>query len=537
MMTPPASPDRLLPPSEIEMLTTSTSNTNAPVASMYTTTTTTSPPFASHTNGILNSSSTNINEKRRRSKKSKPIIKKDSDHDKDKPQRTTTSSRTQRRISCITILLVFLPIYLVFRYSSIIQNYTHSNGNIQTKLNSNSDIRTYPLQPETIRIRSIQHYYLLPSQQPKVILIVLHSCQQTGLDFFQLPEERIILYQALSMGMAIFAPTSQNAITGCWQEQDVSYIGGVIDSWTKQFSDDYDHLEKLPRVGLASSSASSFMIRIYTKISISSMALYNSITPYPESHLHNLPAKAIPTVYINMSKDKTLLSLAKTHMKALQTAGIPTQLYRVSTRPFTLRVCNARIPELQLQCQEIINEIDDQYPNHKLLNVDGYIRRNVKPEQWQSVWNSLHIDDWVVYRNDSSIIDDDNNKKKRWGKRKKKKKKEKKKRHWWSFRSSTTTQTDNMIVSAEYSPNSKEIYHTIVHPYTGHSWLWESLEQQMQVSYGYHVITSEYHMQVLQFLLEHSGAPQELHHDGNDNDNNNNHVYVRGKHNFTDDGN
>jgi len=286
------------------------------------------------------------------------------------------------------ILLFGIAGLVIVRYPSFIQHNTHSEGDIVAKFD---DIITPPLDPERERLQGLDHYYMFPPKNattngyPKGILIYLHSCQQSGLEFFILPEHRIIAHDAIQKGMVIFSPTSHNRKSGCFSSEDANgYLDKVVDGFVHK-----NKLHRLPRVGLGDSSGGAFLSFVHQALKLESMAIYNSPEGYVDT---NNEAEVIPTVYLTMSSDGYLSTRMHANTIKLQQMNIPTHLYKVTPRPFTDSLCAARLPELPYEfCQRIFQTIEQDYPN--LLDADGFVvEGDVKSVQWQRFFKKLESD-------------------------------------------------------------------------------------------------------------------------------------------------
>jgi hypothetical protein len=284
------------------------------------------------------------------------------------------------------------------QYPRVIDSYTHSQGDIEAKFDDG--FVTIPLMPKRDTIQGVEHYYLLPPnyrhKKVKGILIFLHSCKRSGLEFFHLPEDRMIAYDALQKGLAVLAPTSQHRESGCFTQLDIEWIGQVVEEWTS-----LHNLEKAPRMGMAVSSGASFLIFIHKSLKLKSMAVYNSPQSFPPDDLD--AGLAIPTVFVTMPLDEKLAKEMETNYDQLLNANIPTQLYKVTPHPFTSALCLARFPEMIPEdCDKIFEVIHRDFPH--LLDADGFVKESMKSGQWQQLFAKLGLDD---YQNDFSYYRSD----------------------------------------------------------------------------------------------------------------------------------
>ena len=247
------------------------------------------------------------------------------------------------------------------------------------------DIITVPLLPQSEYIQGQEQYYMLPkTNKASGILIFLHSCKRSGLEFFHLPEDRIIAYDALKKGLAVLAPTSKDRDSGCYTQDDYTKIDSVVDEWAGRLK-----LEDLPRIGMSYSSGSSFMFFTHHDLKLKSMAVYNTPQFFPRDDLEE--KLVIPTVFVTMYQDETIAHQMRASYHRLLKSNIPAQLYEVQPHPFTPTLCMARFPELiPKDCEDIFKIIHSDFP--QLLDVDGFVKEPMTSGQWEPLFSKLESD-------------------------------------------------------------------------------------------------------------------------------------------------
>ena len=302
----------------------------------------------------------------------------------------TTASHTNRRMCCFlrsTFLCLAIVGLFVARYPKFIDHNTHSEGEIVAKFD---DTIVAPLTPEVETLQGRKHYFMLPPANatadgnPKGILLYLHSCNQFGWEFFILPEHRIIANNAILKGFVVLSPTPYDRKSRCYTSVDAN---GFMEKVVNEFVDKYG-LRRLPRVGLGDSSGGAFLPFVSKVLKLESIAVYNS--PQSYSNIDNQEEVAIPTVYLSMSSDSSISNRMNINKIKLQEMNIPSFLYRVSPRPFTEPLCNARLPEIDF-CERIIEMIQKDYSN--LIDADGFVLEgDLEAAQWQHFFNKLDLE-------------------------------------------------------------------------------------------------------------------------------------------------
>jgi len=306
------------------------------------------------------------------------------------PKNQTTTSHANRRLCCFlrsTFLCLAIVGLFVARYPSFIEHNTHSEGEIVAKLD---DMITAPLTPEVEMLQGRNHFYILPPAnattdgKPKGILLYLHSCNQYGWEFFILPEHRIIVHDAILKGLVVFSPTPYDRKSRCYTSVDANgFLEKVVDEFVHKYG-----LRRLPRVGLGDSSGGAFLPFVSKALKLESIAVYNSPQSYGD--IENQEEVAIPTVYLSMSSDNSISKRMDVNKIRLQEMNIPSYLYRVSRRPFTEPLCNARLPEIDF-CEHIIEVIRRDYSN--LIDADGFIiEGDLEAPRWHHFFDKLDLD-------------------------------------------------------------------------------------------------------------------------------------------------
>jgi hypothetical protein len=368
---------------------------------------------------------------------------------------STPQQKSRQRFLCFITILSFAGVVFT-KYPQFIHQNTHSEGDIVAKFDDR--VITHPLQPQVDTIHGLDHYYMIPSSTNsnvttiKGILIYLHSCSQSGIDFFHLPENRIIAYSALQKGLAVFAPSSYDRDSGCYTGNDMDRVGRTVNDWTKR----HPQLKQLPRVGMGESSGGSFLFFVYKELKLHSMAVYNT----PQGYLGDEWDVAIPTSFLTMPLDVAVSTRMTDHNEKLQSVNVTTQLYKVSPRPFTRSVCTARLPELPNSfCQLVFQTIERDYSSKTLLDRNGFVLGNVRSQQWTKFFTTI---------NQQFLSADGDNYK---------------------------------LIETLYDTPSRQ------QTTGGMPWVWAVLQQEIESCQGYHAMTAEFHDDVLQFLMSTAGIP------------------------------
>jgi hypothetical protein len=351
------------------------------------------------------------------------------------------NAAASQKLMC-ALVLVLISVFTMTRQPELMEFYSDSQGHIVAKLD---DIITVPLKPKVEKIQGVDHYYLLPlTGRPKGILIFFHSCGRSGSSFFHLPEERIIAYDALQRGVAVFAPTSRDRESGCWTQMDLSPIEDVVGEWAASHD-----LYELPRMGMGDSSGASYLFFVYKTLQLRSMAVYNSPQLYyPDDMELGL---GVATAFVTMLDDENMSAKAVTNYEKLRSFSIPTQLYKVTPHPFTSEVCMARFAEFENEdCDKLLDAIRKELPH--LLDRRWFVKDTLTSDEWESFFSKL-----------ADVID---------------------------YQSAQTYYLKDAIHPQEEK----------------HAWVNEAIQQEIKSCQGFHALSSEHHSSVLNFLMQEAGV-------------------------------
>ena len=299
-------------------------------------------------------------------------------------------STTRRRILVVLVLIMCITAVTLTRFPGFVEHYTHLQGKVVAKTDEMIEMITVPLQPKQEVLNGEHQFYMLPKSHFKIpvgILIVLHPCKRSGLDFFLLPEDRIVAKDALNQGLAVLSLTSKDRNSGCFTSEDTPVVSQIVDQWTK-----LHNLQNIPRYGLGISSGGSFLFFVYRTLKLDSMVVYNTPQRFLPDDMDD--HAMIPTAFVTMSMDKRMNKRMRESHRELSHAKVPTELFQISPRPFTKAICTSRLPEmLPKDCDRIFDTLRDDFS--RILDKDGFVIDDVvSSEDWNSFASALQLDTW-----------------------------------------------------------------------------------------------------------------------------------------------
>jgi len=200
-----------------------------------------------------------------------------------------------------------------------------------------------------------------------------------------------------------------------------------------------------------------------------------------------------------------------------------TQLWKADPHPWTVTLCQERLPEYHTRCRSFFRHIvkyqkskqrkqelkdmkkdpqkrikqlrlstsgGNKNAKQKFQLIDsgtGEVLQSSKSPQWIPVMESLGLDDWtthtMAFALASSYYSDGNDSHKKGSNKQQQMKKRNKQKKTQLMQFPTTATPE------------------------GRSWLWASMLQEIEVAYGVQEMTAEYSRRVLDFLMFHAGLP------------------------------
>jgi len=352
----------------------------------------------------------------------------------------------QRRFQALVVTLMFGIIY----YHKVSSS-SYSKSSLK---GSSSYEQVLPLEARGAVIGETELFYMLPKKKTVGILVFFHGCNHAGQDMFRLPEDRIVAQRALDRGLAVLSPTSINRKSGCWSKRDIETIQSerVFEQWLQKVNLG----PELPRMGMGASSGGNILFMAHNAFSFRSIVSYIMASGFSQfdwerrSEINPLPSVG----YVHMPKDSKRAEKIPALVAQLEEENIPTQTWEVLPHALTSEVCQQRIPELHGRCGAIIRYIQDNYED--LLDKDGNVLEPYTSEKWESLFVK-------------SKLDPDNFEK---------------------TKQRAEKAGKGSLIGVQFS---------------GHSWLWAALVEEIAVSYGKHEMTAEHAESVLDFLMKNAG--------------------------------
>jgi hypothetical protein len=200
----------------------------------------------------------------------------------------------------------------------------------------------------------------------------------------------------------------------------------------------------LPRMGMGASSGGSFLFRAYEVLNFQSMASYVMWKSFDADDLAN-ESKALPaTAFIHMPRDPKSIDKVPQNAQLLKQRQVPTNIWQIRPHPLDPIVCAQRIPELGInKCSSLLQYAVEKHP--EILNEEYEVLEPYRGGKWDPIFETFQKD----------------------------------------------------VLASKAGEE--------VASFSGHSWTWAALVEEIAVSYAQHEMTAEHCEEVLDFLMVNAG--------------------------------
>lgn len=228
-----------------------------------------------------------------------------------------------------------------------------------------------------VPVSSIFQYPRLGGNGTHSVLLLFHGCEHSAEDWFVLPEEVLVVCEALRRNWSVVAFSSTDRTSGCWDlfypalgNRDVIRVYQSLQEWIRKYFVAADNLQLY---ALGVSSGGSFVSILSTFLPhISAQAIYmspGSFLPLSSS-FHWTPP---PTCFVHMSKDTTFGSLDNVKKTCDQLSQVPCRIVSLDPVPVTPDFFHRKIPNISLsESQQFFQWLNST----EWLDAQGYLVKN-----------------------------------------------------------------------------------------------------------------------------------------------------------------
>ncbi|MQL72909.1 hypothetical protein Taro_005247 [Colocasia esculenta] len=215
---------------------------------------------------------------------------------------------------------------------------------------------------------------------PKAVLFLAHGCNGRAANFWDrspgcpscvgLPEERLIVLQALSRKLAVLTVSSEGR---CWTfDDEQTKVKWIIQWWVKKHE-----LKELPIVAIGASSGGHFVSSLAAELNFSSIVVMIAEGVYDSM---GIPTSYPPTLFVHMPKDRMRKLQIKQNMRALKENGVDVAEIRCMEFPLTPNFLSDRIPGLD---ETFSVKLFELFREKGFINENGYMRSDGRRTRWK----------------------------------------------------------------------------------------------------------------------------------------------------------
>jgi len=342
-------------------------------------------------------------------------------------------------------------------------------------------------------------YYMLPppsltsgdissAKGPTGILFFFHGCKHSGVDFFILPEDRLVAHEVLQRNLAVLS-LSASKKSACWHADDVPLIRKQVDAFSKatglkiannnngnEEDNEDDGSDALPLYAMGMSMGVTAVFYVEEMYDFASMALYTTYHSIDDSEYDdeegNDDSAYPPSIWIHMPRDEYTHANMKHNFEVLRDTQSKYEEIEIHPRPFSEERCQQRLPELGTEgCKELVRAFADQ---GFVSRGSGRVLRRPDRGLIASTLAGLGLNDIASYVE----------------------------RHGGNPNEFMQLHLSHEQAYAQHDTSSNLYGSWPRSSFLGRTWLWASIEQEIAYCYARHEMVSESRNEVLDFLQQ-----------------------------------
>ncbi|XP_018632481.2 uncharacterized protein [Nicotiana tomentosiformis] len=285
----------------------------------------------------------------------------------------------------ITTFLILICVLVLILYRETGERSDSSSGLLIQNWNSfSSSVKLDP----TVEFRNGTDLIWQIPNSPKAILFLAHGCNGKAANFWDrspkcpncagLPEERLIVLNALARRFAVLAVTSAGR---CWSfEEERLIVKDIIEWWIMK-----QKLLNLPLVALGASSGGYFVSSLATDLRFSSIAIMIAEGLFGQM---DIPKNYSPTLFVHMPKDERRRRRIQRYLTLLKGKGIDVAEVKCMEFALSSNLLADRIPGLDLATSEKLYSLFQQ---KGFIDTKGFMRNDGRAIQWKAALKEREI--------------------------------------------------------------------------------------------------------------------------------------------------
>ncbi|XP_052177325.1 uncharacterized protein LOC127791468 [Diospyros lotus] len=266
----------------------------------------------------------------------------------------------------VFLIVVLLGFTLLFQYDG--RKGDSPIGLVKQKWNGFESL--VQLSPTVEAVNGTDLVWQIP-ESPKAVLFLAHGCSGRALNFWDrsqtcpdcvgLPEERLIVLEALSRKFAVIAISS---VGRCWSfGEERMIVKGIIKRWVAK-----RRLDNLPLVALGASSGGHFVSLLATDLRFSSIVVMIAEGLYDQM---DISKDYPPTLFVHMPKDEARKQRIDSNIRILKDEGIDVAEIKCMEFPLSPNFLADRVPGLG---ESISTKLFDLLQEKSFIDKNGYMR-------------------------------------------------------------------------------------------------------------------------------------------------------------------
>ncbi|KAI4363884.1 hypothetical protein MLD38_020047 [Melastoma candidum] len=287
-------------------------------------------------------------------------------------------SRLRNGVSAASVVLIVLVVFLFFRFGDKRTKEPVIGGAERRWSSFDASVKSRP----TVEYRNGTDLIWQIPDSPKAVLFIAHGCNGRAANFWDrssscegcvgLPEERLIVLEALSRGFAVLAVSSMGR---CWtMGEERTVVGEIIEWWVVK-----NGLGKLPAFALGASSGGYFVSALATDLKFGAIVLMIAEGVFDQIDvLGDYP----PTLFVHMPKDTRRKLKIEEFMVELKKKGIDVAEVKCMEFPLSPNTLADRIPGLG---NDVSAELFKIFRREGFVDENGYMKKDGRAMQWKKV--------------------------------------------------------------------------------------------------------------------------------------------------------
>ncbi|XP_071733130.1 uncharacterized protein [Rutidosis leptorrhynchoides] len=223
---------------------------------------------------------------------------------------------------------------------------------------------------------------------PKSVLFLAHGCNGRAANFWDksincdhcvgLPEERLIVLEALARNFAVVAVSSKGK---CWSMmKEPVVVERIIKFWIKK-----QNLENLPIVALGASSGGYFVSMLANRMKFSSTVIMIAEGVFDRI---DVSKDYPPTLFVHMPKDEVRKKIIDVNLEMLKREGVDVAEVQCKELALSPNFLADRVPGLDVKISvELFNLFNDK----GFINKKGYLIDDGRVIPWKEAMNERNI--------------------------------------------------------------------------------------------------------------------------------------------------